>query len=57
MICTFCHGTGLIIKKDTFKCEDQDGHLIPVTFDVPSPCSECNGQGIINCCEGLRAND
>ena len=46
MICETCKGTGFY---PTVQSTEDSGE-----FFTCQPCSECNGQMIAHCCEGLR---
>ncbi len=46
MMCEFCRGTGIW---------DGDVETINGPMAVQHPCSECNGTGIADCCNGMTA--
>jgi len=45
MICPKCHGSSIIVYTDKFDW---------LNVRVRSNCPECQGTGIIHCCEGLQ---
>lgn len=49
MRCTFCHGVGVKISFPTRIYSNSSGM---VTHTEQRPCRECNGTGIVHCCEG-----
>ncbi len=34
------------------KCERCHGNGQEPTHDIPIPCEECSGSGVVSCCEG-----
>jgi hypothetical protein len=66
MICPYCFGKGYFYEKvivPTICNEDQYDETTCIfdirndQYDIQNQCKECQGIGIVHCCDGLIAND